>query len=152
MYSRPVYYSRPVATSSNKSTNCPLTNFRFDELPLHQHKFYNDGNWSLTVRCCLSTFCLHSFWALISNSSLQENLIATLLAKRAYKQLPNYRHSNTLTAHLTPVHFIQPHPAWHLQYAGQQWAGWWENKGIYKYVQSYTQDQWKGGDSAILLF
>jgi hypothetical protein len=24
-----------------------------------------------------------------------------------------------------------------------------ENKGIYKYVQSYTQDQWKGGKSQL---
>ncbi len=60
--------------------------------------------------------------------------------------LPNNRQDNSLTAHFTPVHFIQPHPAWHLQCAGQQWASMREKiKAFYKYVQAYTQDKRKEG-------
>jgi hypothetical protein len=44
------------------------------------------------------------------------------------------------------VHFIHPHPTWHLQCepVSNGLAG--DNKELYKYVQMYTQDKRKGGN------
>jgi quinol-cytochrome oxidoreductase complex cytochrome b subunit len=49
-------------------------------------------------------------------------------------QLPNSRQKQQSYSPPYPVHFIHQHPAWYFT-----------NVSIYKYVQMYTQYQWKGG-------
>ncbi len=80
----------------------------------------------------------------LSNYSLRARNV-TLLLKRTYSNCLLIRQDNSLTAHLTPVHFIQPRPC--MTFTMYRTAIGWpaRTKSIYKYIQTYIQDNRKEG-------